>query len=139
MNPFKRLFEWRKNHAVRALLRCSRVKREKLKATAKEVELLAALHHCAAIKAITPPSPDLSVIAMIARESGTVSPPKLARALQVSYITAEAALEVLAEMHFLELLPERGIVPVYRLTRAAYVKLEADRQSRPCIQASLGL
>jgi hypothetical protein len=73
---------------------------------------------------------ELNLIAWVAKESGTVSPPKFARALKVSYCQAESALANMAAKNLLQLLHEGGTVPVYRLTCAGYALIAEHRSRR---------
>jgi ribosomal protein S25 len=73
---------------------------------------------------------DMDLIASMAKESDTISPPQLGRLRKISYSRAEAALRNLAEKNLLQLLPESGTVPVYRLTCSAYVMIDEHRNCR---------
>jgi len=73
---------------------------------------------------------DLGRIAKIAEATGSVSPPQLARSINVKLPEAESALAELARRNFLELLPESGLVRTYRFTRNAYETIEAHRSRR---------
>ena len=79
---------------------------------------------------IAPGGMDLVMAARVAKKTDTVSPPKLAHALKISYSQAEAALAKMAGKHLLQLVPDCGAVPVYRLTCAAYAALAGHRSRR---------
>ncbi len=73
---------------------------------------------------------DLAQVAKVAKESGSISPPLLARTMQFNLSDAEVALADLAGRGYLELLPESGLVRTYSVTRSAYEKIEAGRNRR---------
>jgi hypothetical protein len=78
---------------------------------------------------------DLGQVVTIVEESGTVSPPVLARAFKFTLPQAESALLDLAKRHYLEFLPESGLIPTYRLTRDAYATVEASRSGKSILSA----
>src|SRR6266566_8334215 len=80
---------------------------------------------------------DLSKLLDLAATVGTVSPPVVVKELKVTFPQAAEALQELAQRHFLEMLPESGLVPTYRVTRAGYVTLETGRMKRGKLFGSL--
>lgn len=73
---------------------------------------------------------DLAQVAKVAKETGSISPPRLARTMQFNLSDAEVALADLAVRGYLELLPESGLVRTYGVTRNAYETIEAGRSRR---------
>ena len=73
---------------------------------------------------------DLGRVAKIAEQTGSVSSPLLAKTIHIELPQAESALAELAELNYLELLPESGLVRTYRFTRNAYEAIEAGRSRR---------
>lgn len=69
----------------------------------------------------------LTQIVRVARPSGAVSSPMLARTLNLELAKAEVVLADLADAGYLELMPESGLVKTYRITRTAYDEIETDR------------
>lgn len=70
---------------------------------------------------------DLSELLRIAATSGIVSPPVVVKTFNVTFPFAAEALRTLAEKQYIEMLPESGIVPTYRVTRDGYATVEAQR------------
>ncbi len=73
---------------------------------------------------------DLGRVVTVVEQSGTISPPALARTFHFSLPDAESVLIDLARKHFVELLPESGLIPTYRITRDAYATVEANRSKK---------
>lgn len=71
---------------------------------------------------------DLGEIAKAAQETGSVSPPQLARILHFELPKAETVLADLAQCGYLELSPGSGLVPTYNITRNTYEKIETGRR-----------